>query len=215
MNNNEWIEIGKIVAPQGIKGELRVNPSSDFPERFEQPGQRWLKSPAQAQPQAVELLRGSQIPGKNLYIIALQGVEDRSQAEALRGSTLLVPFSDRPQLAADEYHVSDLINLEVYHQNTGENIGIVINVFTAGNDLLEVQLHQQLLMPEIVDIDLSKVNRKSKIAKLKSKKPKPLTTLIPFVKEIVPVVDLKNKRLEINPPPGLLETNLPSKLEGQ
>ncbi|HEY9659223.1 MAG TPA: ribosome maturation factor RimM, partial [Allocoleopsis sp.] len=37
-----WLEIGKIVGVQGLKGEVRIYPNSDFPERFEQPGKRWL-----------------------------------------------------------------------------------------------------------------------------------------------------------------------------
>ena len=36
--------VGKIVGVQGLQGELRVNPASDFPERFTEPGPRWLRS---------------------------------------------------------------------------------------------------------------------------------------------------------------------------
>ena len=45
ITDEEWIEIGTIVAPQGLHGELRVYPDSDFPERFLVPGTRWLKHP--------------------------------------------------------------------------------------------------------------------------------------------------------------------------
>ena len=38
-----WLTIGMIVAPQGLKGEVRVNPSTDFPDRFLNPGNRWLQ----------------------------------------------------------------------------------------------------------------------------------------------------------------------------
>ena len=41
----EWLEVGTITSPQGLKGELRVYPDSDFPERFTKPGIRWLKHP--------------------------------------------------------------------------------------------------------------------------------------------------------------------------
>jgi 16S rRNA processing protein RimM len=179
--SDNWLEVGKIVAPQGLQGELRVASDSDFPERFEQPGKRWLLSPNSVQPQEVELLGGRYIPGKDLYAIRLAGVENRDQAEALRGYRLLVLKSDRPQLDSDEYHVADLIDLEVYNQLTGENIGVVIDIILAGSDLLEVQLHRE--------------------------KEKKATVLIPFVKEIVPVVDLEGGRIEIEPPPGLLEIN--------
>ena len=40
---DKWMSIGEIVAPQGLKGDIRIKPSSDFPERFTQPGKRWLQ----------------------------------------------------------------------------------------------------------------------------------------------------------------------------
>ena len=206
LTTDELIIIGTIVAPQGLQGELKVKTDSDFPERFEQPGLRWLQTNPQQSPQPIELLKGRSIPGKNLYIIRLQGIDNRNQAEALRGATLFVEKGDRPELEEDEYHVSDLIGLEVYEQQTQENIGIVVNVFSAGNDVLEIQLHKQPEpLPEKQSTDLSSISRVSKRKKTKVKKPKPVTVLIPFVMEIVPVVDLESKRIEINPPLGLLD----------
>ncbi|MBR8827465.1 MAG: ribosome maturation factor RimM [Gomphosphaeria aponina SAG 52.96 = DSM 107014] len=203
--NNEWLEIGTIVSPKGLKGELRINPSTDFPARFEEPGKRWLQRKENLQPEPVELLRGYQIPGKNIYVVQLAEVKDRTQAETLLGCRLLVNKSDRPQLEEDEYHVADLINLAVYHQITGENIGTVTEIFWAGNDILEVTLHQQPVMAEKNTPDLSNISRKTKRKKYKPKAQKPATVLIPFVKEIVPIVDLEKQRLEITPPPGLLD----------
>jgi len=186
----ELLEIGTIVAPQGLKGQLRVKTSSDFPERFEKPGKRWLKCQTSLTPEEVELLSGYQVPGKDIYIVQLAEITDREKAEKLRGCKLLVSSSDRPSLEVDEYHVADLINLEVYHQLTGEKIGIVTNVLMAGNDLLEVKLVEDFL----------------KNAQIKrSDSSKPIKVLIPFVKEIVPIVNLSGGRLEINPPAGLLE----------
>ena len=204
MEDEEWVEIGTIVAPQGLRGEVRVKSDSDFPKRFEEPGSRWLQCGKNNPPQPVELLGGYQIPGKNAYVVELEGIKDRNQAGALRGCKLLVAKSDRPTLAEDEYHLADLINLQVYNQLNEENIGVVVNIFTAGNDLLEVQLHQQLSIQAESSLDLSKIKRISKRRKFKPKKPKAVTVLIPFVREIVPVVDLERRIIEINPPYGLL-----------
>ncbi|KOP27613.1 16S rRNA processing protein RimM [Hapalosiphon sp. MRB220] len=178
----DWMEIGTIVAPQGLHGEMRVYPDSDFPERFEVPGKRWLLRTGELKPQAVELVSGRYIEGKNLYVIRLAGVDNRNQAEELRGCKLMVPESDRPQLGEDEYHVRDLIGLQVFMQESGELVGTVVDVIAAGNDLLEVKLHQP-----------STSNNQQK------------TVLIPFVKAIAPVVDLETGRIEITPPLGLLE----------
>jgi 16S rRNA processing protein RimM len=204
---NDWLEVGTIVAPQGLKGELRVHPNSDFPERFEEPGRRWLRSPDGIGVKEVELLGGSYIPGKNLYVVQLMGVEDRNSAEELRGYKLLVPKSDRPQLTEDEYHVSDLLDLEVYNQLTGEKIGIISDIFWAGNDLLEVKLERQTFKENIEETALSELSQDEKKRKNKPKQARATTVLIPFVKEIVPVVDIEGGRMEITPPPGLLEVN--------
>ncbi len=202
MTSDQWIEIGTIVAPQGLDGQVRVYPDSDFPERFLEPGTRYLKRPGQSEPTAIELLSGRVVPGKGLYVLELEGIEDRDQAEALRDAKLFVPISDRPSLEEDEFHVVDLIDLEVFDHQTGEAIGVVSDVIPAGNDLLEVKLHKQ---PEPVEVKETPLpTRKSKIPKAKRVTSKPITVLVPFVKEIVPIVDLDTRRIEINPPPGLL-----------
>lgn len=182
MTNTDWTEIGRIVAPQGLKGEVRVHPNSDFPERFLTPGRRWLRypnrSPAQS-PEPIELIQGRLIAGRGLYVVRLEGIGDRQQAEALRGCSLLVPASDRPTLEADEFYVADLIGLQVMLQATGETMGVVTDVYSAGNDLLEVTLQPPGDPPRRV--------------------------LVPFVPAIVPEVNLPQGYLEITPPPGLLE----------
>jgi 16S rRNA processing protein RimM len=187
-----WLEIGTIVSPQGLQGELRVLSVSDFPERFQKRGIRGIQAPQGGDINEIQLLRGRYISGKNIYIIKLEGIEDRQQAENLCGYKLLANKLEKPRLEDDEYHVSDLVNLEVYHQLTGEKIGVIVDILWAGNDLLAVQLE-----PAIA----KKLNKplSSKTA---------TNVLIPFVKEIVPLVDIKHQRLEINPPPGLLEINL-------
>jgi 16S rRNA processing protein RimM len=176
----EWIEIGRIVAPQGLKGEVRVYPSSDFPERFLEPGQRWLQGPKDSLPKSVDLVRGRFLEGKGLYVVQLGGVTNRDLAESLRNYLLLVPATERPDLEAGEFYVADLVGLKVILQTSGEVIGTVTDIYEAGNDLLEVTLN--------------------------SKKPatKPQQVLIPFVDEIVPIVNLDQGTVEINPPEGLL-----------
>jgi 16S rRNA processing protein RimM len=183
-NLDDWLEIGKIVAPQGLAGEVRVYPNTDFPERFEEPGERWLLRPGASELQSVELLAGRYIEGKNLYVIKLEGVSDRTAAENLRDCRLFVPASDRPELEEGEFHVLDLLGLQVFMQESGELVGTVVDLIPAGHDLLEVELDQSFAG--------EKVGKK---------------VLIPFVMEIVPVVDLETRRMEITPPSGLLSIN--------
>jgi 16S rRNA processing protein RimM len=201
--SDEWLEVGTIVSPQGLQGEVKVLSLSDFPERFEKKGQRWLRSPKGETPQLVNLKYGRNIPGKNLYIVKLAEINSREQAETLRNYKLLVPISDRVAIAKDEYHVADLIDLEVYLQETGELVGYVRDIFSTGHDLLEVELIPKLI-PEVVSETLPEMEEAiAEEEKVVNKKPK--TILIPFVMKIVPVVDIANKRIEITPPAGLLD----------
>jgi 16S rRNA processing protein RimM len=170
----KFLEVGTIVGVQGLRGEVRIYPESDFPQRFLQPGDRWLLKPG-SQPELIKLLHGRYLEGKGLFVVQLAGIDDRTQAEALRGAKVLVLAGDRPQLDAGEFHVADLIGLDVFDQITQTMIGAVTDVIPAGNDLLEIKLND-----------------------------KPERVLIPFVMAIVPVVDLAQHRIEITPPIGLI-----------
>jgi 16S rRNA processing protein RimM len=175
------MEIGSIVGAHGIKGEVKVYPNSDFPERFTKSGERWLWGNGDVEPRLVQLQKGYEIPGRGLYVLQLDGLSDRNQAENLRGSMLILPITDRPKLSPGEYHSQDLIDLPVFHQVTGAQIGIVADIFSAGHEILLVNAPSG---------------------------DKTVEVMIPFVKEIVPIVDLTNRRIEILPPPGLLEIYL-------
>jgi 16S rRNA processing protein RimM len=194
--SEEWLDIGRIVAPQGLDGSVRVYPDSDFPERFLEPGDRWLLKPGQREPERVQLETGRYLPGKGLYVLKLAGVNYRDQAEALRDAHLLVPASDRLALAPDEYHVADLIGLDVRLQATGQTIGKVVDIYAAGNDLLAIELlgQEQTGVQQTVPTAPT----------APSATPSELPILIPFVHEIVPVVDLAAGYVAITPPKGLL-----------
>ena len=173
-NADDWLPVGKLVGAQGLRGELRLNPASDFPERFTEPGPRWLQAKGSA-PTEVELLEGRQLPGKSIYVVRLKGVDNRANAEALVGCTVLVPAEDRPKLAEGEFHLLDLVGLETRLAGSDEPIGCVSDLISGGNDLLEIKLNSGK------------------------------TVLVPFVEAIVPEVQLEEGWLLLTPPPGLLE----------
>ena len=173
-STEEWLEVGKIVSAQGLKGELRVNPASDFAERFTKPGKRWLQKSTE-QPKEVNLIRGRQIPGKSLFVIAIEGINNRTMANTLIGYKFLVQSTDIPKLNSNEFHFLDLLDLQVKLNKESKPIGKITNLINAGNDLLVMES-----------------NEGKKI-------------LIPFVKTIVPTIDLKNHWIIVNPPSGLLD----------
>ena len=173
--NDDWLSVGKIVGVQGLQGDLRVNPASDFPERFTTPGPRWLRSSKRSEPTKFQLKKGRQLPGKSLFVVRFEGIDNRSAAEALVGQELLVSSSDRPELAEGEYHLLDLMGLEARLSTDSKAIGTVSDLISGGNELLEITTTE---------------GRK---------------LLIPFVEAIVPEVKLEEGWLLLTPPPGLLE----------
>jgi len=178
----DLLVVGRLVAAQGLTGELRVLPLSDFPERFTRPGPRWLQGKGQPAV-AVTLSRGRQLPGRELFVVRLAGIDDRSAAEAVVGHELLVPASDRPRLAPGEFHLLDLVGLEVRLLDApgAAPIGTVRDLIHAGNDLLEV---------ELMAAEPEGPGRR---------------VYVPFVAAIVPVVKLEEGWIGLTPPPGLLD----------
>tara|TARA_B100000945_G_scaffold96209_1_gene75182 strand:+ start:743 stop:1273 length:531 start_codon:yes stop_codon:yes gene_type:complete len=174
IEKDKWMSIGEIVAPQGLRGDIRIKPSSDFPERFTKPGKRWIQKNNEL-PTEIKLKKGTLVPGKSIYVISIDGISNRSSAEEIIGWKLVIPVDSRPILSKDEYHYFDLIGLEVRKGPKKTLIGYVTDLIKGGNDLLEIELDE-------------------------GKK-----VLVPFVKEIVPEIEIKKKWLLINPPPGLLE----------
>lgn len=227
--NDNWLLIGRIVGAHGLNGHVKVYPESDFPERFITPGERWLKK-AHGQPTAVRLTSGRYLEGKNNYLVKLEGIDYRDQAEDLRGAQLIVPDTDRLPLEPGEFHVDDLIGLEVILQAEQRVLGVVSNLFTTGHDLLEVTLVNEPSADEStvleaapnesptagaektaekqlqgVSVRTKAAAKLRKKAKREKKKKKPKTLLIPFVEDIVPVVDVGAGRIEITPPAGLID----------
>jgi len=177
INKTEWLTVGLITSCHGINGQVKVKSLSDFEERFLKPGMRWLQKENKT-PSKIELLTGFKQPGKETFIVKFKGINTRNQAEQLKKLKILVKTDTLPKLKKEEFHLLELINLEVKNLENNElkTIGKVINLENEKNNLLVIELFK---------------NQKK--------------VLIPFVKEIVPLIDRKENFLIINPPNGLLE----------
>ncbi len=177
INHDEWLIVGLITSPQGLNGKIKVKSLSDFEERFTEPGERWIQKENE-NPKELELTHGFKKPGKEFFIISFKGINNRNQAENLKGHKILVKVDAIPKLNKGEFHLTELVNLKVkiLENNQYQIIGKVINLANEKNNLLVIKL-------------------------LKNNK----EVLIPFVKEIVPVVDIKKEFIILTPPSGLLE----------
>jgi len=126
--NDEFITIARVVKTQGRRGEVGVDPLTDFPERFE-PGARvfaWREGDERRQLHVEDVW-----PHKGMLILKFQGVDTMNDAEALLKSEIQVPLSERKQLESGTWYVSDLIGCVV--TDHGREIGTVADVeFGAG-----------------------------------------------------------------------------------
>ena len=177
IENEEWLVIGIVTSSHGVAGKLNIKSLSDFKERFTKPGIRWIQKHNE-EPIPLKLISGFQKPGKESFIISLEGIENRNEADNLKQYKLLVKSNDIPKLEDNEFHLNQLLDLDVKLFVKGEIkiIGKVVDLITENNNLLVIRLLQ---------------NNKD--------------VLIPFVKEIVTTIDRRNKYLVINPPKGLLD----------
>ena len=164
------VVLGRISGAHGLKGEVRIRPYTERPEDIgsygpvtANPGGRVLKV------KVVRLV-------KDGVIARIDGITDRTMAEALKGLELEVEREALPKPEEDEYYHADLIGL-VVEDGAGKRLGVVRAVQNyGGGDILEIA-------PE-------------------SGGP---TVLMSFTRENVPVVDLEKGRLVADPPAGVFD----------
>lgn len=122
--------IGQVVGVFGVKGQLKVEPLSDFEERFEPGASIWIDQ--------VEYRVSSLGWHKGQARIGLRGLTSVEEAEELRGKKLYADASVRPELDEDEFYAGDLIGLVAFDA-TGKRLGKVRSVVPSpAQDLLDV-----------------------------------------------------------------------------
>jgi 16S rRNA processing protein RimM len=141
-----WVRIGKIVAPHGLHGQMRVYPLTDFPQRFLSTQELALELPAGP---VVHQVERAQLQG-GMCILKLAGVCERSEAEKLRETFLLVGEERVVPLPENRYYIYQLLGLPVYTEQ-GRLLGKLAEVLpTGGNDVWVVQTQTgQILLPAI------------------------------------------------------------------
>jgi 16S rRNA processing protein RimM len=169
------VSVGRIVGAHGLRGELRVRVEGGDPASLTGAARLWLALDEGESSAVAHSLAGVR-PGKpGECRVRLEGVTDRSAAEALRGARLWVRAEDLPALDADEYYAYELVGCRV-EDRSGASIGSVTHIWETGaQDLLVVA------------------------------NPEGGEHLIPASAPILHEVDLTARRVVIDPPPGLLD----------
>lgn len=132
MVKSDKILVGKIVAPQGIRGEVRVQTYTQTPTDL-----KTLKLYSdKLSDNSFHFVRQLN-PQSTVIIAKIDGVNDRNAAELLRGVELFINRSDLPELKDGEYYQADLIGMRVIRD--GIELGVVDNIQNyGGGDILEL-----------------------------------------------------------------------------
>lgn len=121
------LAIARIVAPHGVRGELKAVVLTDFPDRFSATRKVWVGTlPTPFRVQHAQLSGGQ-------VLLKLSGIDDRDQAEQLRGQLVQVPESKAVPLPPGRYYWHQIIGLEVRDQ-AGELLGQVADILETGSN---------------------------------------------------------------------------------
>lgn len=175
--------IGRVIRPHGVRGEVVVEAHTDSPDERFAVGSVVDTDPSSAGPLRISEVRrlgGRAERGRAGYqsrlLVLFDGYADRDVAEALRGVYLLVDSADVPAPDdPDEFHDHQLVGLRAQSPD-GEPLGTVVRVEHApASDLLVLA------------------------------RPDGASALVPFVKAIVPEVDVAGGKVVVTAPEGLFD----------
>ena len=152
------LQVGIITATHGLKGEVKVYPTTDDPGRF----RRLKKVILDNGKVSVDLEIESVKYFKQFVILKFKGLDDIEQVEKYRKASLYVTRDNAVRLKKDEFFIADLIDMKVVNED-GSPLGTLRDVITTGaNDVYEVALDEggTVLIPAIkeciLDVDVEK-----------------------------------------------------------
>ena len=175
--SDSYYLVGRVRRAHGIRGELVVESLTDAPDAIFASGRRvFAGTPAgdpEPQPRELHILRSS--PFKGGWIVAFEGIPDRSAAEGWRNRTLLLPEEEVAAPDEGEIFIHDLVGMRVVRV-TGEPVGEVRTVYEMPQGLV-----LEVARPEGGDV------------------------MLPFDDHTVTSVDAEARTIEVDPVEGLLD----------
>ena len=144
---DKYFEIGKIAGTHGIKGTLKVFPTTDIPERF-----GLLKEVILEIKNEKKVCKVAKVGyHKNFVLLTLEEYNDINQVEGFKNGRILIPEEKALPLGKDEYYTRDLYEMDVY-TDEGEYLGKIKEVYVTGaNDVYGIvkEDEKELLVPAI------------------------------------------------------------------
>jgi 16S rRNA processing protein RimM len=183
---SDLLVVGRIGRPQGIQGEVTVQVRTDDPDARFAPGAVLLTDPPERGPLTVARPRWQ----NGRLVLAFEGVPDRNAAEQLRDTVLQVDAATLPPPRdEDEFHDHVLRGMTAQLVD-GSRLGEVVDVLHLPHG--DVLVVRRDVAPLVDGGDDARSDASREV-------------LVPFVKAMVPVVDVAARRIEVDPPPGLLD----------
>ncbi len=143
----QLIVVGEITRAHGVRGEVRVLPVTDFPDRLLRLTRAVLVQGGAGRPVRIARAR----PAGRLVVMKLAGIDTPEAAEALRGATLRVRPEEAPRLPAGQFYVFQIVGLAARTPD-GRVVGTVVDVLRTGsNDVYVVRPPegQAILLPAV------------------------------------------------------------------
>lgn len=158
----QFLQVGVISSTHGIRGEVKVFPTTDDAARFKKLKKVLLdtgKEQLELEVQSVKFF-------KQFVIVKFKGIDNINDIEIYKGKSLLVPREDAVALGKDEYYIADLIGMEVFTEEG--RLGVLKDVMETGANevyIIDSNRHGEVLIPAIkqciLDVDIE--GRKMKI----------------------------------------------------
>lgn len=178
----DYLQVGVIANTHGVRGEVKVFPTTDDPARFKK-----LKTVILDTGKGQLGLEITQVKFfKNMVILKFRDFDNINDVEPYKGKGLFVTREQAVARGEDEYFIADLIGMEVMADG-GQPLGDIVDVIKTGaNDVYVVQVRED-----------------SPYAPKVAGKKKEL--LLPAIKDCILDVDLEQKKMQVHVMPGLLE----------
>lgn len=141
---NNQIVIGKIVAPHGVRGDIRILPLTEKPEQFLELDYLLLRDGRRL------TLKHARFH-KRMVLAATEEITSMNEAELLRGQEVLINAEDLPELEEGQFYVADLIGLPVYDEQ-GAQIGTFKDALSTGSNdvyVIAVPGAKNILLPAL------------------------------------------------------------------
>lgn len=149
----DLLQVGVITQTHGIKGEVKVFPTTDDVRRFKKLKETILDTGKEKITLEIESVKFF----KQFVILKFKGIDNINDVEKYRQKNLYVTRANAVRLRRDEYFIADLIDIEVYEEDD-KLLGVLKNVIETGaNDVYEVEMTdgREVLLPAIKECILS------------------------------------------------------------